>query len=84
MAIDYELTRKYFVGLRQAFDFGQGENVISEISLVRRFDTFALVFHADRNERADESGFGISIVPNGVGYGVDTGQFATALNGERR
>lgn len=83
VAVDYELTRKYFVGFRQSYDFGQGENVVSEVSLVRRFDTFALVVSAQNDERADQQSVNFSLIPNGVGYALSSGQFESVLRDDQ-
>jgi len=38
VAIDYQVSSKYNLSFAQSFDFGLGENVVSSVSVVRRFD----------------------------------------------
>ena len=53
VAADYQVSSKYNLSFAQSFDFGLGENVVSSVAVVRKFDTFFLVFKAfsQRNDR---------------------------------
>ena len=82
-AIDYQISRKYSVVLAQSFDFGLNQDVASEIDVTRRFDTFAVVVRAFHNETTDQNGFGVNIFPNGLGYGLDSSAFESAVNSRR-
>ena len=74
---DYELTKKYVISVDQEFDFTHGQNVYSNVSLVRRFDTFYLIGRYYFDEITGENGFSVNIAPLGFGQALDTGSFNT-------
>ena len=82
--IDYQINEKYSVSAAQAFDFGQGENVVSSASFIRRFDVAFLVIKGFYDQTTGQSGFGISLVPRGVRAGLDTDVLSSALEAQRR
>lgn len=82
-AFDYELTQKYSFSFYQGFDFSANKNVETSVGIIRRFDSFFLIARAYHNEISGENSFGINIVPNGIGYGLDTGAFQNILNQRR-
>ncbi|MDB5297066.1 MAG: hypothetical protein JWO31_3049, partial [Phycisphaerales bacterium] len=83
-AIDYQISPRYNVGFAQSFDFSQGENVASGLSLIRKFDTLFMIFRIARNETLDQTSFGFSVVPRGLAAGIDTDTLSTALETNRR
>ena len=83
-AVDYQLTSKYSMSFSQSVDFGLGKNVESAFALSRRFDNFFLIIKATNDETTGQSGFGINILPVGVGYGINTDGLHDTLNSQRR
>ncbi len=74
---DYELSKKYVISVDQEFDFTHGQNVYSNVSIVRRFDTFYLIGRYFFDEVTGENGFSVNVIPYGFGQGIDTGSFNT-------
>lgn len=83
-SIDYQISSRYNIALGQSFDFSQGENVVSTMSLIRKFDTLFLVVKAFYNQTTDQNGFSISLVPRGLAAGVDSETLNTTLENQRR
>jgi len=83
-AADYQVSSRYNVAVAQAFDFGVGENVVSSASVIRKFDTLFIVVKGFYNQTTGQSGFGFSIVPRGLGTGVDSDVVNTTLETSRR
>lgn len=83
-AIDYQLSSRYNVAFAQSFDFGQGENVVSSGSIIRRFDTLFLIVKAAYNQTTEQSEYGFSVTPRGLGAGVDSNVLNSALETNRR
>lgn len=84
ISFDYEVSKKYTIFFTQSFDFGLGENVVSQGGVIRRFDTFNIIIKAFVNETTDQSGIGLSIAPRGMGYGLDSDTLSSALSEQRR
>jgi hypothetical protein len=64
-AVSYELTPKYTVALKQSFDFGEDQRVLSNYSVIRKFDRWnaALTFRVDYI--GEDSGVFINVWPEG-------------------
>src|SRR5207253_2326050 len=56
VAAQYELSPKYTIIARQAFDFGQQKDVYQAISIQRKFDRFFFLVTFFRDEANDNSG----------------------------
>ncbi|HEX8915648.1 MAG TPA: LPS assembly protein LptD [Humisphaera sp.] len=84
VAIDYQLSSKYNLSIAQAFDFGLGENVVSSVGVIRKFDTFFLVLRAFHNETTDQSGVSFNITPRWLKASADTDVLNSALETRRR
>jgi hypothetical protein len=84
VAVDYQLNSKYNFSFAQAFDFGQGENVVSSIGIVRKFDTLFLIIRAFHNETTEQSGISFSLTPRWLRAGADTDVLNSALQNQRR
>jgi hypothetical protein len=67
VAASYQLTAKYTLGISQSYDFSDNENVSSGFSVIRRFDRFFAILRIYNDSVNDESGFRISIAPEGFG-----------------
>ncbi len=78
--VQYDLSPKYMLVGVQNYDFGQNENVSSALEVRRRFDTFSVIGRVVYNERDNQSGFSFNIIPNGVGFGLDTNQLDQTFN----
>jgi hypothetical protein len=81
VALSYELTRKYSVGVRQSYDFGDSGNVYSSLSFQRRFDRFLMLVSVYNNSTDDNQGISFGLFPEGfVGASTDTLQRAFGSN----
>ena len=67
VAASYQLTAKYTLGVSQSYDFADSENVSTNFSVTRRFDRFYAILRVYNDSVNDESGFRISIAPEGFG-----------------
>jgi len=77
VALSYELTRKYSIGIRQSYDFGGDDNVYSSFSIQRRFDRFLMMVSVYNNSTDGNSGFSFGVFPEGfAGASTDTLQRA--------
>jgi hypothetical protein len=78
VALSYELTRKYSVGFRQSYDFGdEGDSVYSSVSFQRKFDRFLMMLTAYNNSTDDSKGISFGLFPEGfVGASTDALQRA--------
>jgi len=47
-------------------------------------DAFTVIFRAYHDESTNQNGFGFNVIPNGVGYGLDSGTLQNALPAQRR
>lgn len=66
VAVDYQLTPKYIISLNQSYDFGDGENVVTAVTLTRRFDKFYVQLAASYDSYEDERAISFNFVPEGV------------------
>ena len=77
LAFSYELTRKYSIGFRQSYDFGDSDNVYSSVSFQRKFDRFLMMLSAYNNSTDDSKGISFGLFPEGfAGASTDTLQRA--------
>jgi hypothetical protein len=77
IALSYELTRKYSVGIRQSYDFGGSDNVYSSLSIQRRFDRFLMMVSVYNNSTDGNNGISFGLFPEGfAGASTDTLQRA--------
>jgi hypothetical protein len=77
IAMNYELTSKYTIAFGQQFDFSQGQNVQSNVSIQRHFDTFIFSATYYFDEITGENGFSVNLYPIGLGQALDTGSLQT-------
>jgi hypothetical protein len=75
VAVQYQISSKYSVMLRESFDFGERHDVLQSISLTRKFDRFFVVLSIYRDEVEDESGFSFALYPEGLGAGFSSTGF---------
>jgi hypothetical protein len=78
VALSYELTRKYSIGVRQSYDFGDSDNVYSSLSFQRRFDRFLMMASLYNNSTDDSKGISFGIFPEGLG-GASTDALQSAF-----
>jgi len=79
---NYELTRKYTVTLSERYDFAQPDNARHAVTLIRKFDRFAIGLTARVDKVGQENFIGITLIPEGVGRGGaagGTGQLQSVL-----
>ena len=88
IAVDYHITRKYEIIAAESYDISQQGNILSSVTLIRRFPRFntALTITYDANnsdtsvvftawpEGFPESGFGNRGATTGTGTGTSTGK----------
>ena len=77
----YELTAKYSIGTLLSYDFGSSSDVYTAVSFQRRFDRFFAIFSVTHDAISGESGFGISIYPEGLGAGASTDALQKVFGG---
>ena len=73
LQIDYQISPKYAVELGQNFDFGQSKDVSSNLSLIRYFDRFVMIFSAGHDQIGNTNNFSMGITPLGFGAGLSSG-----------
>lgn len=61
---NYQLTAKYALQFSQSFDFGQGKNVDTNITISRDFDRLIAEFTFYHDSSTDESGFRFNLFPS--------------------
>jgi hypothetical protein len=83
-AVVYRISPKYTISLSQSFDFGKTENVGSSAQIVRRFDRFFVSLTGYYDNTSDVGGFNISIQPEGLSRGFDTGAVRTFFPTDQR
>jgi hypothetical protein len=72
VAANYQISPKYSLGISQAWDFGLGKDVSSNLSVVRSFDRFILAFNFSHDQITGQTGFGVSFAPLGFGQTMGT------------
>jgi hypothetical protein len=73
LAIDYQITPKYFVSAQQSYDLGQfDENVVSRFAISRKFDKFYLQVVATVDRRREENSISVNFFPEGVPISSET------------
>lgn len=72
VSANYNITPKYSIGASQAWDFGLGKDVASNISVVRTFDRFMIAFNFSHDEISNQTGFSVSIAPIGFAQNFGT------------
>ncbi|MGH7176023.1 MAG: LPS assembly protein LptD, partial [Tepidisphaeraceae bacterium] len=73
-AVDYELSPKYAILFAQSFNFSEEQNQDTRVTVIRKFDHFALTFTYFYDAVEDDSGFRFGLIPEGMGSGYNTGQ----------
>jgi lipopolysaccharide export system protein LptA len=68
--LNYNLTNKYDVGIDQSFNFSNGQDVSSGISIARHFDNVTLTVSAYRDLTTNTNSFSVQITPLGVTHGA--------------
>ena len=81
---NYQISPKYSIGFGQSFDFGLGKDVSSNISVVRSFDRFIMVFTFSHDAISNQTGFSFNIAPIGFGPQGNQGIGGNALGGPFR
>lgn len=72
LAATYQLSSKYSVGGRVAYDFGDNSDVYTSVSLQRKFDRFFTMFTVYNDANTGESGFSFGLYPEGFGGGASS------------
>jgi hypothetical protein len=77
--VNYELSPKYSIIGVQNYDFGQNEDVSSVLQIRRKFDSFVLGLSLHHDERDNQSGFSIILLPTGLGQQFQSDQVESAF-----
>ncbi len=77
--LQYQLTNKYSVGISESFNFSNGQDVSSGISLLRTFDSFSLTVSAYRDLTTGVNSFSVEITPLGLSKGAGSGAFSNSF-----
>lgn len=72
--LNYEISAKYSAVFAQSFDFSGDDSNVSRLSLTRRFDRYFVTVTFYYDEVDDESGVTFAVYPEGLGYGLESGQ----------
>jgi hypothetical protein len=83
IATNYELTRKYSIGIRQSYNFAETLDVFSSFSVQRRFDRFLMLFTVYNDSTTGENGFSFGIFPEGLGRGISSDALDSAFGKTR-
>jgi len=73
VAGSYKLSTKYRLSFSQSYDFSGDGTVSSGLSVQRKFDRFTAILSASYSNTDDFGGVSFSLVPDGLGRGVDSG-----------
>jgi lipopolysaccharide export system protein LptA len=79
-SITYQLTNKYLVAISQSFNFSNGQDVSSGISVQRAFDAFAITVTAYRDLTTNTNSFSVNLTPTGFSHGAGTGAFSNSFH----
>jgi lipopolysaccharide export system protein LptA len=73
-AVNYELSPKYTIGMRQSFDFSAGQRVLSNYTIIRHFDRWyaAVTFRIDY--LSDDNGVFFNVWPEGLTPGATSSE----------
>ncbi len=63
VAASYELSTKYTLTGAQSFDFGNDNTVSSNLGILRRFDSFAMLLSVSYDQTTGVSGVAINVLP---------------------
>jgi hypothetical protein len=81
LAMTYQLTPKYTIGGRFAYDFGDSSDVYTSMSIQRKFDRFFVLVSVFNDANSGESGFNFGIYPEGLGSGASTDAISKVFGG---
>jgi hypothetical protein len=73
-ALNYEVTPKYSIGVRQSFDFGTDERVLSDLTIIRHFDRWYAAFTYRVDYIGEDSGFFFNVWPEGLAPGATSSE----------
>lgn len=68
--MNYTLTPKYSINLGASMDLANTESKGGTITVIRRFDRFALAVRTYYDATEDEGGFEFAVYPEGLGAGI--------------
>lgn len=78
---NYQLNKKYTLGLTEEFDLERGENADLGIMLIRRMNRWNLAISADFDNTQDIDSFGIAVWPEGIPeWTIGSRKFTRMLN----
>ena len=82
LLINYDLSTRYMLGFGQSYDYGSGQNVTSNISLLRHFDVFYMVFSLRYDDSTGDRGFYVGLRPNYMPPGAGSNIIPSASRGQ--
>jgi len=83
ISTNYELTRKYSIGVTQSYNFAETVDVFSSFAVQRRFDRFIMLFRVYNDSTTSENGFAFGIYPEGLGRGISSDALDSAFGKQR-
>ena len=78
----YELTQRYTLSVNSSYDFDEGSNIETTVSLVRRFDQFYASISGRVDEFDGDRGIIFNVWPAGLSPSQGLGRAGTFLAGE--
>jgi lipopolysaccharide assembly outer membrane protein LptD (OstA) len=83
LAANYMLTTKYSIAFSQSYNLTDRQNQNSNVMIIRNFDRFMLTLSFYYDAVDETSGFEFGLFPTGLGYGVSSSQFESAMGNQQ-
>ena len=83
IAATYELSPKYILGGRVAYDFGNDSDVYTAASIERKFDRYSLLVSVYNDQSSSEHGIFFGIYPEGLGNGASSDAVDRTFNSNK-
>lgn len=69
ITFDYDISARYSIGVRQSFDFSEGESQDTSIELTRKFEQFLFTIDVYFDQIEEESGIAFQFSPRNLPFG---------------
>ena len=80
--VNYDLSTRYTLGFGQSYDYGAGQNVTSNVSVLRHFDVFYMVFSVRYDDSTGERGLYVGLRPNYMAPGAGSNIIPSVTRGQ--
>ena len=82
LMMNYEVSTKYSLGVEQSYDLGASGNVVSSLSIIRRFDVFNTILTVKYDQTTGDSGVYVSVRPSQLPSNVGSGNIPSVFGGK--